>query len=149
MATGIQVGQRVRILPSYGDLWVGGWGDIGKNMVGTEFTVTRVVQSISGDLYVEGDPQDRGILVEYIEAISKAQTTTFINTTIGTPPLDRMVRIGSGAKNVILSVTAGADRRGHGSRGGRIDGATSLTLEQAEEIARDLLARVAEIRGTQ
>lgn len=150
MATGIQVGQRVRINEKYAKI-----SEPKANVIGTEFTVTNVEhaqgtrpQGHWSAQIISGDPMGWGIWGDFVDVVP-CKATTIINTTIGTPPLDRMVRIGSGARNVLLSVTGGPGWQGHGGGGGRIDGTTSLTLEQAEEIAHDLLARVAEIRGTQ
>lgn len=142
MAKGIRVGQRVRINERYAE--VGGPEHVGK-----EFDVVDVFPSAwrdsDGEVFEEvviGDPMCRGVWGNYLDIISvKAHSPTIISTTLGEPNLERIVRISNGPSGLSLSVTPNP------AKPGIIDGTTAITPEQAEEIANDLLARVAEIRG--
>jgi hypothetical protein len=64
----IRVGDTVRITQAYADAIV--W--VGSNKVGTEFEVTKVIESThsnGGTFYVGGDPEHRGIWNVYIEKV--------------------------------------------------------------------------------
>lgn len=151
MSENIKVGDKVRILPSYGDLgWSLFYGEIGKNTVGTEFVVTRIVHSEGvtrrDTFYVEGDPQGRGIWAKYVELVEprerKAHTTTIVKARENWGEKNRIIKITSGSR--AIGVTIADDPTPYPYEG---DGRANLTPEQAEEIANDLLERVAEIRA--
>lgn len=124
------------------------------NKVGSEFVVTDIFRGSSpwvqergfdDSFYVKGDPDNRGIWAHYIDAVIPAEpksgTTTLISTRLSYENLERIVKVTNGKGALSLSVTPNPHRVGD------INGYTSLTPEQAEELAHDLLTRVSEIRG--
>lgn len=145
MATQVQVGQRVRINEKYGEV---GNGD--KNEIGTEFVVTKVTHNSrpprghESELVLSGDPNGWGMWGDFVDVVpSKAHTTTLIPTSLSWSDQDRMVKVTSGTGAISLSVQPNPAKYGD------ISGSTTLTPDQAEELAHDLLARVAEIREGQ
>ena len=142
MATQVQVGQKVRINERYGDLGF-------PKHVGKEFVVTKVKHSpwraMDGELFesiIIGDPMGEGIWANYVDIVpTKAGTMTLIPSVLSWFDQDRMVRVTSGTGAISLDV--GPNPFDYGN----IKGSTTLTPDQAEHLAQDLLARVAEIRA--
>lgn len=142
MATQIQIGQRVRINEKYSRIMAAQ-----ENVVGAEFVVTGVdwgskPEGHVSNQIIKGDPMGWGIWGDFLDVVpSKAHTHTVVHTTLTYQDAPRTVRITSGTSALSLAVNPNP------SKYGDTTGSTSLTLEQAEEIAHDLLARVAEIRA--
>ncbi|QDH92256.1 hypothetical protein SEA_PHILLYPHILLY_107 [Microbacterium phage PhillyPhilly] len=85
-----------------------------------------------------------GNLTLVARAEPKAHTTTRIATRNRWAGEDRIVNVTSGTKALSLSVIPNPSLFGHEHRG-----STNLTPEQAEQLANDILDRVAEIRAGQ
>lgn len=152
MAKNILVGQTVRINERYAEIINGKIGQDARkmqNQVGTEFVVTSVASATPPEghlasFYVKGDPNSWGIWGDYLEVVpSKMHTTTTISTILSWHDQERIVSVTSGSAALSLSVLENPHKVGD------MRGSTSLTPEQAEELAHDLLVRVAEIRGGQ
>lgn len=147
-STSIKVGDTVRINEAYGKLWMpNAMRDSEKNQVGVEFIVTKVTRGrdhMGGTFYVSGDPMRRGIWAKYVELVKsrpvKAHTTTRIMARLNYENVEKIVDITSGSKALTLTVKPNPSIYGDAT------GTTNLTLEQAEQVANDVLERVAEIR---
>ncbi|AHL18544.1 hypothetical protein ISF9_074 [Microbacterium phage vB_MoxS-ISF9] len=141
MATKVYVGQRVRINEKYGEIL-----RAQENKVGVEFVVTGVdwgsrPEGHESNQVIKGDPMGWGVWGDFVDVVpSKAHTHTVVHTTLTYQDAPRTVSITNGTGALSLAVNPNPAEYGN------VDGSTSLTLEQAEEIAHDLLARVAEIR---
>lgn len=142
----IKFGDRVRITKAY--------DAVDKGFAGVEFDVTAFIESPWVSMegkeyfgYAQGDPMGRGVWDTYLEVVKpnepKAHTATIISTRLNWEGLDRMVKVTSGTSGLGLTVSPNP------AKFGDIEGVTSLTVEQAEQLGNDLLARVAEIRAGQ
>lgn len=85
-----------------------------------------------------------GNLTLVARAEPKAHTTTTITTRQDWGGEERIVNVTSGSAALSLSVIPNPSLFGHDYRG-----STNLTPEQAEQLANDILDRVAEIRAGQ
>lgn len=153
MATEFHIGQRVRFNEKYqsvinSDMATRAGKD--KNQVGTEFVVTSVrhvsnpPEGHESTAVISGDPNGWGAWGDYLEIVpTKAHTTTVISTLLSWHDKERIISITSGTGAISMSI------RPKPHPFGDLSGSTSLTPEEAEEIAHDLLARVAEIRAAQ
>lgn len=139
-----RIGQRVRINESY--RWIEADKRHPGNLVGEEFTVTAVVhatppQGHKRRWFVRGDEAGFGVWGDYIDSIGEPLRFEITNVSgVGTVGLLR-VSVRHGEKYLLLGVS-GMDGKAWKSH------SIALTPEAAEEVAHDLLARVAEIRGT-
>ena len=152
MAKNILVGQTVRINERYAEIINGKIGQDARkmqNQVGTEFVVTAVAPSSPPEdhvasFYVKGDPNGWCIWGDYLDVVpTKTNTQTLISTRLNYDDVERVIKVTNGRGGLGLTVAPNPSIYGDKS------GTTNLTPDQAEELAHDLLARVAEIRGGQ
>lgn len=152
MAKNILVGQTVRINERYAEVINSKIGQDARkmqNQVGTEFVVTAVAPSSPPEdhvasFYVKGDPNGWCIWGDYLDVVpTKTNTQTLISTRLNYDDVERVIKVTNGRGGLGLTVAPNPSIYGDKS------GTTNLTPDQAEELAHDLLARVAEIRGGQ